>query len=107
GCLSSPKNRVCSMHQSNSSSFKPFQAYTLMPAAAMAAAAWSCVENILQEDQVTSAPSSTKVSIKTAVWIVMCRHPAILAPAKGLLAPNSLDRKSTRLNSSHVKISYA
>ena len=36
-------------------------------AAAIAAAAWSCVENILQDDQVTSAPSSTKVSIKTAV----------------------------------------
>ena len=37
----SPKNRVCSIHQSNSSSFIPFQANTGIPAAAMAAAAWS------------------------------------------------------------------
>ena len=36
-------------------------------AAAMAAAAWSCVEKMLHEDQVTSAPNSTSVSIKTAV----------------------------------------
>ena len=35
--------------------------------AAIAEAAWSCVEKILQEDQVTSAPNSTSVSIKTAV----------------------------------------
>ena len=35
-----------------------------MPAAAIAAAAWSCVENILQELQVTSAPRAVKVSIK-------------------------------------------
>ena len=40
-------------------------------AAAIAAAAWSCVEKILHEDQVTSAPSSYKVSIKSAVWIDM------------------------------------
>jgi hypothetical protein len=33
--------------------------------------------------------SSTNVSIKTAVWIVICKHPAILAPAKGLDVPNS------------------
>ncbi len=83
GFLSSPKNNVCSIHQSNSSSFNPFQAYTETPAAAIAAAAWSCVENILQELQVTSAPKSTKVSINTAVCIVMCKHPAILAPANG------------------------
>ncbi len=38
---------------------------------------------MLQEDQVTSAPKATKVSIKTAVWIVMCKHPAILAPFNG------------------------
>jgi hypothetical protein len=50
--------RVCSMHQSNSSSFMPFQAYTGYPAAAIAAAAWSCVEKMLHEDQVTSAPNA-------------------------------------------------
>ena len=44
------------------------------------------LENILQELQVTSAPISTSVSIKTAVWIVMCRHPAILAPFKGFVS---------------------
>ena len=38
-----------------------------MPAAAIAAAAWSCVEKILQELHVTSAPNSTKVSMSTAV----------------------------------------
>ena len=32
-----------------------------------AAAAWSCVEKILHEDHLTSAPNSTRVSIKTAV----------------------------------------
>ena len=39
GLRSSPKKRVCSIHQSNSSSFIPFQAYTGIPASAMAAAA--------------------------------------------------------------------
>ena len=38
---------------------------------------------MLQELQVTSAPKACKVSIKTAVWIVMCKHPAIRAPFKG------------------------
>ena len=80
---------VCKIHQSNSSSFIPFQAKTGTPTAAIAAAAWSWVENILQEDHETSAPKWTNVSIKTAVWIVMCKHPAILAPSNGLLVPNS------------------
>ena len=50
------------------------------------------VENILQEDQVTSAPSSTKVSIRTAVWMVMWRQPAMRAPLSGFVTPNSLDK---------------
>ncbi len=58
-----------------------------MPRAAMAAAAWSWVENLLQLLQVTSAPSSMRVSISTAVWMVMCRQPATWAPASGLLRP--------------------
>ena len=58
---------VCKIHQSNSSSESPFQAKTGTPVAAIAAAAWSCVEKILQDDQVTSAPKCTNVSIKTAV----------------------------------------
>ena len=53
----------------------------------MAAAAWSWVENLLQLLQVTSAPTSIRVSINTAVWIVMCRQPAMWAPANGLLWP--------------------
>ena len=44
-------------------------AYTGVPAAAIAAAAWSCVEKILQLDQVTSAPRDVNVSIRTAVWM--------------------------------------
>jgi hypothetical protein len=44
---------------------------------------------MLQEDQVTSAPKATNVSINTAVWIVMCKHPAMRAPANGLDSPYS------------------
>ena len=58
---------VCSMHHQYSSSVSPFHANTGIPFAAIAAAAWSCVENILQDDHLTSAPRATKVSIKTAV----------------------------------------
>ena len=89
GWLSLKAKIVCSIHQSNSSSPIPFQAKTGIPAAAIAAAAWSCVEKILQDDHETSAPRSIKVSIKTAVWIVMCKQPAIRAPAKGFEAPYS------------------
>ena len=53
-----------------------------------AAAAWSWVEKMLQLAQRTSAPSATRVSISTAVWTVMCREPAIRAPASGLVSPN-------------------
>ncbi len=60
-----------------------------MPAAAMAAAAWSCVEKMLQETQRTSAPSAFSVSISTAVWMVMCSEPAMRAPFKGCLGPYS------------------
>ena len=38
---------------------------------------------MLQELQVTSAPKEVKVSISTAVWIVICKHPAIRAPFNG------------------------
>ena len=79
------EDSVCSMHQSNSSAFIPFHAKTATPLAAMAAAAWSCVEKMLHELQRTSAPSAVSVSISTAVWIVMWRQPAIFAPFKGNL----------------------
>ena len=51
---------------------RPFGVGNIVPAAqsgaaAIAAAAWSCVEKILQLAQRTSAPKLTSVSIKTAV----------------------------------------
>ena len=49
----------------------------------MAAAAWSQVEKILHEHHLTSAPNTSKVSIKTAVYIVICKDPVIRAPNKG------------------------
>ena len=48
-----------------------------------AAAAWSCVEKMLQLHQRTSAPSAVSVSISTAVWIVMCSEPVMRAPLSG------------------------
>ncbi len=84
------------MHHQYSSRVSPFQAKTGTPAGAStvpsgptttAAAAWSWVEKMLQEAQRTSAPSATSVSMRTAVWIVMCSEPAILAPASGFESP--------------------
>ena len=60
-------------------------AKTGMPAAAIAAAAWSWVEKMLQDAQRTSAPSAVSVSISTAVWIVMCSEPAMRAPLSGFV----------------------
>ena len=74
------------MHHQYSSSLSPFQANTGTPAAAIAAAASSWVENILHEDQRTSAPSIRRVSIKTAVSTVICKEPVMRAPASGLLS---------------------
>ena len=54
-----------------------------------AAAAWSWVEKMLQEAQRTSAPSATRVSMSTAVWIVMCSEPVMRAPVSGLVVPYS------------------
>src|SRR5208282_4891481 len=88
GPLAGPR-RVCSMHHSYSSSLSPFQAKTGMPRAAIAAAAWSWVEKMLHELQRTVAPRCIKVSINTAVWIVMCRQPTTRAPASRRAAPNS------------------
>ena len=47
------------------------------------------MENTLQLDQRRSAPSARSVSINTAVWMVMCRQPAIRAPASGRAPPYS------------------
>jgi len=54
----------------NSSSDSPLCAKTGMPAFATAAAAWSCVEKMLQLAQRTDAPSSTSVSMRMAVSMV-------------------------------------
>ena len=64
-------------------------ANTGVPAAAMAAAAWSWVEKMLHEAQRTSAPSACSVSISTAVWMVMCSEPAMRAPFSGWPRPYS------------------
>ena len=53
----------------------------------MPAAAWSCVEKMLQEAQRTRAPSAWSVSMSTAVWMVMWRLPVMRAPASGLSGP--------------------
>ncbi len=63
-----------------------------MPALAMAAAAWSWVEKMLQDAHRTSAPRWTRVSMSTAVWMVMCSEPVMRAPASGLVSPYSLRR---------------
>ena len=85
----------------------PFQANTGVPAAAMAAAAWSCVEKMLQEDQRTVAPRCSSVWIRTAVWMVMCSEPAMRAPASGLEVPYSA-RSAIRpgISSSAIEISF-
>ena len=54
---------------------------------ATAAAAESWVEKMLHETQRTSAPSAVSVSIRTAVWTVMCSEPMIFTPASGCDAP--------------------
>ncbi len=90
---------ACSVHHQYSSSDSPFQAKTGMPCGfsgvpfgptAMAAAAWSWVEKMLQEAQRTSAPRATRVSMRTAVCTVMCREPVTRAPASGWASAYSL-----------------
>ena len=73
GPSASGQASACSVHHQYSSRVSPFQAKTGTPAAAIAAAAWSWVEKMLQEAQRTSAPSAVSVSIRTAVCTVMCR----------------------------------
>ena len=84
----------------------PFQAKTGMPAAAVPAAAWSWVEKMLQDDQRTVAPRAVSVSISTAVWMVMCRQPAMRAPLSGCDLPYS-SRSAIRpgISSSAIEIS--
>ena len=83
----SPHVSACSVHHQYSSSVSPFQANTGMPAAAIAAAAWSCVEKMLHDAQRTSAPRLCRVSMSTAVWMVMCSEPVTRTPASGFFGP--------------------
>lgn len=85
--------RACSVHHQYSSRVSPFQAKTGTPAGAsgvpvgptaMAAAAWSWVEKMLQEAQRTSAPRATRVSMSTAVCTVMCSEPVTRAAGQRL-----------------------
>src|SRR5262249_9675169 len=57
--------------------------------------AWSCVLKMLHELQRTCAPSLISVSISTAVWMVMCRQPAMRAPLRGCCLPY-LERRDMR-----------
>ncbi len=91
--------RACSVHHQYSSRVSPFQAKTGTPCGssgvpfgptAMAAAAWSWVEKMLQDAQRTSAPRATRVSMSTAVCTVMCREPVMRAPARGWASAYSL-----------------
>src|ERR1700730_18431477 len=70
-------------HHQYSSRVSPFHAKTGTPDLAIAAAALSWVEKMLQLAQRRDAPRSTKVSIKTAVWIVIGSEPVIRTPANG------------------------
>src|SRR5918992_6080983 len=86
------QDNACSVHHQYSGSVSPFHAYTETPLGSSgvpsgptttAAAAWSWVEKMLQLTHRTSAPSATSVSMSTAVWMVMCSEPMILAPRSG------------------------
>src|SRR6202034_4342270 len=44
---------------------------------------------MLHDAQRACAPSAFKVSISTAVWMVMCREPVMRAPRSGICAANS------------------
>src|SRR5690606_1744367 len=62
---------------------------------------------MLHDDQVTSAPKATRVSIRTAVWMVMWRHPAMRAPLRGCEAPNSsLNAIKPGISASASRISF-
>lgn len=78
-----------SVHHQYSSRVSPFQANTAAESRATAAAAWSCVLKMLQLHHRTAAPSFASVSIRTAVWMVMCREPVMRAPLSGWAAENS------------------
>jgi len=84
-----PQSRALSVHHQYSCSVSPFQTNTAQLSRAMAAATWSCVEKMLQEQHLTSAPRAVSVSMSTAVWMVMWSDCVIREPLKGCAGPNS------------------
>merc|ERR1719321_1631531 len=80
---------ICSVHHQYSSRVSPFHANTDAVPAFAIAAAWSCVEKMLQLAQRTFAPSAASVSISTPVWIVMWSEPEMQTPLNGCCGPNS------------------
>ena len=101
GPLPSGHIRASTVHHQYSASVSPFHANTGVPRGlatvppdsgrptAIAAAALSCVEKMLQLTQRTSAPSSVSVSISTAVCTVMCSEPMMLRARQRLLRARS------------------
>src|SRR3954451_8069046 len=95
--FSSRNSKRRCVHHQYSGRVSPFHADTGTPAGCsgvpspttIAAAAWSCVEKMLQLTQRTSAPSAVSVSMRTAVCTVMCREPAMRAPERGCASPYS------------------
>ncbi len=87
-CGPSPSGKFMAFHVQSqySRNVSPFQAKTGVPDLAMAAAAWSWVEKMLQLAQRTEAPRAVSVSISTAVCTVMCREPMMRTPSRGLAA---------------------
>merc|ERR1719420_14617 len=82
---------ICSVHHQYSGRVSPFHAKTVdVPALAIAAAAWSCVLKMLHEHHRTLAPMAARVSIRTPVWMVMCREPLMFRPLNGCAGPYSL-----------------
>src|ERR1700736_1174679 len=62
---------------------------------------------MLHDAQRTDAPRSTSVSIKTAVWIVMCREPVMRTPASGFWgAYSSRIAISPGISFSAIEISF-
>mmetsp|Transcript_4881 Transcript_4881/g.10282 ORF Transcript_4881/g.10282 Transcript_4881/m.10282 type:complete len:235 (+) Transcript_4881:751-1455(+) len=87
---SSCQVRAFRVHSQYSSRDSPFHANTAADSSrAMAAAAWSWVEKMLQEHQRMSPPSAWRVSMRTAVWMVMWREPEMRAPLS-ISAPYSV-----------------
>merc|ERR1719482_53540 len=92
---------ICSVHHQYSSSVSPFHANTeAVPAFAIAEAAWSCVEKMLQLAQRTFAPSAARVSMSTPVWMVMCREPDTFTPLRGRSLPSARQFMSPGISTS-------